>query len=275
MPATLSSLIKWLKAVPTGRIFATVALVAALVLIPTFALAGPDDCVNFTNVNPQACVNIVIITVGNFALTIAAKAVLITGILFNVAMRMTVNMAAFIDNMPVILDTWRTIRDMCSIVFVFALIYNAFLQIFGKGNPKKLIVDIIVAGLLINFSFFIGRTAIDLSNIVSIQFYRAMLPSQTCPTCVEGINSLDGGISTALMQGLKIQTLYNSTNQNAPAEDNVAKATAQNRPFWDNIFQIYFGAMILYAVAGIFLMVSLMFLARMAFAILLLALSPL
>ena len=73
-----------------------------------------------------------------------------------------------------VVEGWGIVRDICNLFFIFILLFVAFkvvLNLGGKGNPKSLIINIIIVGLLINFSLFATRVIIDASNILSRVFY--------------------------------------------------------------------------------------------------------
>ncbi len=75
-----------------------------------------------------------------------------------------------------VVEGWGIVRDICNIFFIFILLYIAFkviLGIGGKGDPKKLIINVVIVGLLINFSLFATRIIIDASNILSRVFYNS------------------------------------------------------------------------------------------------------
>jgi len=75
-----------------------------------------------------------------------------------------------------VVEGWGIVRDICNIFFIFVLLFIAFqviLGLGGKGDPKGLIVNVIIVGLLINFSLFATRIIIDASNILSRVFYNA------------------------------------------------------------------------------------------------------
>lgn len=73
-----------------------------------------------------------------------------------------------------VVEGWGIVRDICNLFFIFVLLYIAFKVILnvGKGgDPKGLIINVIIVGLLINFSLFATRVIIDASNILSRVFY--------------------------------------------------------------------------------------------------------
>ena len=54
---------------------------------------------------------------------------------------------------------WILIRNICNITFIFILLWTAIQTITGiaSANTKKMIANVVIAALLINFSLFITR----------------------------------------------------------------------------------------------------------------------
>lgn len=72
---------------------------------------------------------------------------------------------------------WSVVRDVTNIVFIFGLMLIAFSLVLGTNvgsNPKKLFINIVIFGLLINFSLFFTRVIIDGGNILATVFYNNM-----------------------------------------------------------------------------------------------------
>ena len=63
-------------------------------------------------------------------------------------------------------ETWAVIRDLFNIALIFGLVYVGFRFILyaDDGQAKKNLVTIILAALLVNFSLFIAKAIIDLTN---------------------------------------------------------------------------------------------------------------
>lgn len=77
-------------------------------------------------------------------------------------------------------QSWAAVRDLANMIFIFLLVYLAvtvILQAETQGTMKML-AGIIIAALLINFSFFFTRLVIDGGNILATQFYNA-IPAPT------------------------------------------------------------------------------------------------
>ncbi|MCX6719138.1 MAG: hypothetical protein NTZ38_02055, partial [Candidatus Taylorbacteria bacterium] len=78
----------------------------------------------------------------------------ICGTMLNVGIQITTNLGAFINNTPVIYKIWEIVRDFSSMILIFFILYAAILKIIGmeKANYGNMIKNIIIMGILINFS---------------------------------------------------------------------------------------------------------------------------
>jgi len=99
-----------------------------------------------------------------------------TGQLFNQIIKVSIVEFAEIAKMDFIQNSWELVRDLANIGFIFLLLYIAISTILrlSSANTTKLLTMVIIAALLINFSAFFTRTAIDVSNTVAIVFYNNM-----------------------------------------------------------------------------------------------------
>lgn len=78
------------------------------------------------------------------------------------------NMTAVIDN-EIIYATWRVVRDFFNIAFILVLLFSAFATIFQASsnyNYKKVLLNLVIMALLVNFSYPIARFLIDVSNVI-------------------------------------------------------------------------------------------------------------
>lgn len=71
---------------------------------------------------------------------------------------------------------WTVFRDLGNLVFIAGLVWASIAMILQTNalgtTPGKLIVNIIVAAVLVNFSFFFTGVLIDASNILSREVYQ-------------------------------------------------------------------------------------------------------
>lgn len=167
---------------------------------------------------------------------------------------------------------WVFIRDLINSLFIFVVLYIAFQQLLkldGGVDTKKLqstLIKIIMAALLINFSLFFTKVAIDVSNFLSRAIYYQM----------ENVSS-DGqnrsyGPANALVAGLNIQTLL----KDPAAED--ANLGKKIEGFRDNQIIgsiVYLGGSAIHIIAAImFFTMAFFFLARILVLIVIMLTSP-
>ncbi len=156
-----------------------------------------------------------------YALTVASWFLTVCGTLLNASINLTLHISQLLVTVPAVYTTWALIRDLSSMFFIFALLYAAIMMILGveKQGFGDLVKNIIIAGVLINFSFFFVSVMIDASNIISLQLYRAIAPGKEYGQDINSLSSLasqafnDGGISNVFMQALQPQTFYENKGQ--------------------------------------------------------------
>jgi len=185
---------------------------------------------------------------------------------------------------------WKVIKDLMNIAFIFLLVYEGIKMIIGvsKDGAKTLIVGIISASLLINFSLFFTKIIIDASNIVTIGFYNSVIddsmtltprsqqgasatgPANNAGTATPATNTPDRGVVTGLsvpfMKALGVGKFWSlEAFQSLHSSPNADKNTI--------IYNI--GGSILFIVTAFsFFAVSVMFVIRYITLIFLLMLSP-
>jgi hypothetical protein len=105
-----------------------------------------------------------------------------TSILFSVSINLNLHIKQFVDQTEGVYLVWQTIRDVCSFFVIYMLLFTSIKLILnqekGLGGVSAWIKDIVVAGILINFSFFITSVAIDASNTVSLALYKGIVGGQ-------------------------------------------------------------------------------------------------
>ncbi|KKQ35702.1 MAG: hypothetical protein US50_C0007G0010 [Candidatus Nomurabacteria bacterium GW2011_GWB1_37_5] len=78
---------------------------------------------------------------------------------------------------------WTVTRDIANIAFIFILLFVAIKTIIegGTATMKKLLVNILLAAIFINFSLFMVRAIIDATNILARIFYNNIEVVGTVP----------------------------------------------------------------------------------------------
>ncbi len=99
----------------------------------------------------------------------------------------------------VINGLWKTIRDICNLAFIFGFIYIGIRTILDNesSNTKRMLAQIIIAALLINFSLFFTKIIIDFSNILAISIKNSMATGA-------------GTISETIANTLGVSTIWNA-----------------------------------------------------------------
>ncbi|MBP9701652.1 MAG: hypothetical protein KBD47_01565 [Candidatus Pacebacteria bacterium] len=224
------------------------------------------------------CVNeLVVITV----MPIVGKFLQLSAYLFDHALTLNMNIASFLQKpncttadcatSPVEV-VWKLIRDISGMFFIFILVWASIKMILGGSNSKSVIVGVVLAGLLVNFSLFATKLIIDASNSLTLTVYSAITPEYN-PTIEQSLGygtgeqnkQASGSISTKIMQVVKLQSLYASTRDSAKkANFNVT-----------SIVSTVGGIVLMLVLALAFLAAGLMFLWRFVMLLVLMAFSPL
>ncbi len=215
--------------------------------------------------NPTACI------VNALYYTVLAPAALLlglSGIFLNLVIEITIkNFSHFVsgtqDGISAALTTaWTLIRDVLNMVFIFLLLWIGIGTIIGadKVSYQKQIPKIVLAGLLINFSFFFTSVLIDFSNVTTVQFYEAITKigeEYTVSPDHTGVTlNLDKGLSGAFMSGLRL------------------KQEVGGIDLGQKIFQAIFSIVTFLVAAFLFFAMATMLIARYVILIMLLITSP-
>lgn len=252
------------KTLTTIFLIIMILSVAGVALLPQQADAA---CINMISFHITDCVA----DLGNVVQSIFGVILTITATLLSVSLNLTIHIADIYKATPSIGNVWIIIRNISSIFIIFMLLYTSIQTILDIGSPniKKLIGNIIIAGLLINFSLFFTKIAIDASNLISLQFYRAIAP-QYASTDVSPISSAyyDGGLSNIFMQSLKIQKIYH------PKDSGIVGGKSEGSIFMSIVIATW-GAVLLMLFASIsFLAAAAAFTIRTGILLLLMVFSP-
>jgi hypothetical protein len=140
----------------------------------------------------------------------------IGGFLFDVAInRFTVNMANTAADFGLdetVKLMWSVVRDLFNLLFIFGLIWAGFKLILGTDETggKRMIGNIVIAALLINFSLFVSQIIVDVSNVAAHQLNALIQPPES--TVVLGGWSV-GNISTSFTQLTNLDRLGENSRE--------------------------------------------------------------
>lgn len=168
-----------------------------------------------------------------------------------------VQMSQNYSKLPVIADTWGTVRDLANMAFIFVLLYISIQMILGNSQNRKLLVNIILAAILVNFSLFFTRVIIDASNLLALTFYTGI----TGTTDVSKLSDVSNfGVANGFMDVINVTTLWKMPGNPS-----------------DIVLAIIglLGSVLLLICAFVFFAVAIMLVIRYVILILVLILSPL
>jgi len=152
---------------------------------------------------------------------------------------------------------WSTVRDLFNLTFIFGLVYIGFKMILNSddSNTKRFLIRLVMAALLVNFSLYITKFVVDVSNIAASEIVLNGFPN------VKNADKTD--LSGYFMNYLGLQTLWDKESIGAQENDGAAWA-------------LIFGTAILFIVASfVFAVGGFMLIIRYAVLCLFMVLSPL
>lgn len=107
-----------------------------------------------------------------------------------------------------IAGVWTILRDLVNLVLIGGLIWASISMILRIGqNVGKLIVQIIIAALLVNFSFFFAGAILDASHFASQIVYQEAFLGGVTPTAAEQNEGVL--ITERIMNAFRLGTIYN------------------------------------------------------------------
>ena len=198
--------------------------------------------------------------VGNIVLWGMSRFLWVGANLFDYTLDLTLNSATF-SKIDAIYAGWKISRDLINIFFIFILLYIAIatiLRLTGYG-AKELLVKVVIIALLVNFSLVITKVVIDASNILAMEFYSNM-----------GIKDSSGkpDITSAMMQGLSLATIYDGKNLADPQSGGVSITG------WTVLAGTFGGSILILVTSFVFFAATILFVIRTVFLLFLMILSP-
>lgn len=165
--------------------------------------AGIPSCDSILSLSGNNCILWWIAKMTNVGFKLVSFLAYVTGTLFDYSLELSINSAEFFKKLGVVEVTWAFIRDILNMSFIFILLWTAVQILIGneaKYSAKKVLTNVIIVAILMNFSLFAAKLMVDGSNIVSLKIYEAM-KSNT--------ESKNATISERVMNTVGLSTLYN------------------------------------------------------------------
>ncbi len=159
----------------------------------------------------------------NVIFKLASFAAYLVGTLFDYSLELSVNSAEFLKKLGVVEITWSFIRDILNMTFIFILLFTAVQILIGndaKYNARKILTNVVIFAILMNFSLFAAKLMVDGSNIVSLKIYEVMKSSSA---------NKESSISLRVMNTVGLTGLYNVSEIFTP-KTLQAEGTCANNP---------------------------------------------
>lgn len=212
------------------------------------------------------------------------------GTLLNyVVQELVFRMGAMTGVLEAVTISWSVMRDIANVFLVFLVLFIGIATIVRATsyNSKQLLYRVIIAALLVNFSLYFAKVAIDVTNIFAAQTYIMILkqgntdpitgkPAMENPAECANSNQVTPlnydskcftvGISGSIQNLLRINTLYNTATA-------VGDQTAE-KVGWNLFYMHLMGTVLLLVLIFIFLAVTVLFVTRFVTLVFLMIVSP-
>ncbi|MFZ2299633.1 MAG: hypothetical protein WAW00_00685 [Candidatus Moraniibacteriota bacterium] len=104
-------------------------------------------------------------------------------------------------NLKSVYEMWKFVRDFFNLFFILVLLYIAFTVVFQiQKDFKKALLSLVLAALLINFSFPISRFLIDATNVPMYFFV-----NQTNAITQHGDGGMSAILSASQLEGILLK----------------------------------------------------------------------
>ncbi len=178
---------------------------------------------------------------------------------------------------------WTLFRDIANILLIFALLTIGIATILDISHygAKQLLPKVLIVAVLLNFSIFFCKAAVDVTNIFTLSFYDAITSSYTVKETKKEDEVFTMGLGALIMDHLKLSSIYNTSAKRANDTTADQKASKDSPLIRRDLST---GSVILIGIAGsilftiiafIFFAASLSLIARFVILIFLTALAPL
>ncbi|MFA6476348.1 MAG: hypothetical protein WCV68_02920 [Candidatus Paceibacterota bacterium] len=189
--------------------------------------------------------------------------------IFDVSVYMSITMVTTWFQADAVSSAWKLVRDFSNLFFVFILLYIAIGTIFdlkGISDPKKMITNVVIVALLVNFSGFFVRVVVDTSNIIAYEFYQSM----------GGAGMEFKTIGTELVKKLMLDKLYvtNATGDGNIDSSVIIEPKINRLSFLSIIGQTFGNIFIFLATAIVLLIAAFLFIIRTVVLLFIYIVSP-
>lgn len=234
-----------------------------------------NQCYYMFGINPWQCVLEFMATIANALLKLFGVLLWISSSVFDLAVYFSIIGFKSLIQVSTVDTIWRVMRDLANLTFIFILLYIAIGVIFDLqsvgSNAKRMIVNVIIIALLVNFSGFIVRVVVDASNVVAYEFYSRMSYD---PQATEGwadSSWANPNIGTALVSKLNLGDHVIPIDE---SNDTLPASKTTRLGFMQIVLGAIGGVIIILMASFVLLAAAIMFMIRMVVLLLVYVLSP-
>jgi len=206
----------------------------------------------------------------------------VSGMFFNVLL--SVSLSSDLLRSSFVGQAWGIVRDLSNIFFILILLYIAIKIILGLGGTevKKMIVNVIIIALLINFSMFFTTVIIDSSNILALIFYNKMTVNTKSSTDTDrpysgigGEKDVSGGLVNSFDPTQMVgEDFFTQAKKNPPNPDGTQADDSTEVPLSIILSVILLSGAVMCFAAYVFFVTGIFFLGRLIELWILIIFSP-
>ncbi len=223
---------------------------------PSSSSGKKSDCGFFS---PISCVSDVWVwIIKTLSLNIAGFFLWLAANMFNYAVKAGV--LNFSEWATGLYPMWLMVRQIISLIIVFVGLYLGFLYIIGKDGLQKFAPWFIMFALFVNFSYPLVRTAIDISNVISLNIYASVVGADALD---KNADATGGGL---IVSKLGLQGLVASASKSGSSD--LLKSI-------NTVPAALIAVCYVFYASYIFFMVTMLFVIRTAALVFLIVASPL
>ena len=135
-------------------------------------LLAADGCSLWANSILESCITAAVAWILLFLTWVMGMVLFVVNLIFEFILQFSI--VRFKELAGIADVGWSAIRDVSNIFFIFILLYIAIKTVLDVGgDTKKLILRVILAALLINFSGALARVVIDSGNVLTLMFWES------------------------------------------------------------------------------------------------------
>ncbi len=101
------------------------------------------------------------------------------GYFFDTALSLSIDNSKKMVTPDFVGSSWTVVRDFSNMLFIFVLLYTGIMTMFGAADWRKVVLQVVIVALLINFSLFFTKVVIDAGNILAVGIKSSISPGQS------------------------------------------------------------------------------------------------